>query len=83
MRTTRSGSPTTPRSASARRVWGTDPDRNRRVADRIDAGMVYLNRAGGSQADLPFGGIKRSGLGRELGPAGIEEFMNKKSIRLG
>ncbi|MFD7159222.1 NAD-dependent succinate-semialdehyde dehydrogenase [Kribbella sp. NPDC059898] len=64
-------------------VWGTDPARNRRVADRIDAGMVYLNRAGGSQADLPFGGIKRSGLGRELGPAGIEEFMNKKSIRLG
>ncbi|MEU8224338.1 NAD-dependent succinate-semialdehyde dehydrogenase [Kribbella sp. NPDC048915] len=63
-------------------VWGTDPERNRRVADRIDAGMVYINRAGGSQADLPFGGIKRSGLGRELGPAGIEEFMNKKSIRL-
>jgi succinate-semialdehyde dehydrogenase/glutarate-semialdehyde dehydrogenase len=63
-------------------VWGTDADRNRRVADQIDAGMVYLNRAGGSQADLPFGGIKRSGLGRELGPAGIEEFMNKKSIRL-
>ncbi|GAB2650042.1 NAD-dependent succinate-semialdehyde dehydrogenase [Kribbella swartbergensis] len=63
-------------------VWGTDPERLRRVADRIDAGMVYLNRAGGSQADLPFGGIKRSGIGRELGPAGIEEFMNKKSIRL-
>ncbi|MEU4605787.1 NAD-dependent succinate-semialdehyde dehydrogenase [Kribbella sp. NPDC023972] len=63
-------------------VWGTDPERLRRVAERIDAGMVYLNRAGGSQADLPFGGIKRSGIGRELGPAGIEEFMNKKSIRL-
>jgi succinate-semialdehyde dehydrogenase/glutarate-semialdehyde dehydrogenase len=63
-------------------VFGTDPERARRVADRIDAGMVYLNSAGGSQADLPFGGIKRSGLGRELGPAGIEEFMNKKSIRL-
>lgn len=63
-------------------VWGTDPERNRRVANRIEAGMVYLNRAGGSQADLPFGGIKRSGLGRELGPAGLEEFMNKKSIRL-
>ena len=63
-------------------VWGTDPDRLRRVAERIEAGMVYLNRAGGSQADLPFGGIKRSGIGRELGPAGIEEFMNKKSIRL-
>jgi succinate-semialdehyde dehydrogenase/glutarate-semialdehyde dehydrogenase len=63
-------------------VFGTDPERARRVADRIDAGMVYINSAGGSQADLPFGGIKRSGIGRELGPAGIEEFMNKKSIRL-
>ncbi|MGW0516021.1 NAD-dependent succinate-semialdehyde dehydrogenase [Crossiella sp. NPDC003009] len=63
-------------------VWGTDPERLRRVAARIEAGMVYLNSAGGSQADLPFGGIKRSGMGRELGPAGIEEFMNKKSIRL-
>lgn len=63
-------------------VVGTDRDRALRVAEKIEAGMVYLNRAGGSQADLPFGGIKRSGIGRELGPAGIEEFMNKKSIRL-
>ncbi|MGC4938447.1 NAD-dependent succinate-semialdehyde dehydrogenase [Kribbella sp. DT2] len=63
-------------------VWGTDAERNTRVARQIEAGMVYLNSAGGSQADLPFGGIKRSGMGRELGPAGIEEFMNKKSIRL-
>ncbi|HEX6351959.1 NAD-dependent succinate-semialdehyde dehydrogenase [Actinophytocola sp.] len=63
-------------------VWGTDPARLRRVADQIEAGMVYFNRAGGSVADLPFGGIKRSGIGRELGPAGIEEFMNKKAIRL-
>jgi succinate-semialdehyde dehydrogenase/glutarate-semialdehyde dehydrogenase len=63
-------------------VYGTDRERNRRVADQIEAGMVYLNRSGGSQADLPFGGIKRSGMGRELGPLGIEEFMNKKSIRL-
>ncbi|GAA0484720.1 succinate-semialdehyde dehydrogenase [Paractinoplanes deccanensis] len=63
-------------------VWGTDPERLRRVAEQIESGMVYLNSAGGSQADLPFGGIKRSGMGRELGPAGIEEFMNKKSIRL-
>lgn len=63
-------------------VWSTDHERARHVAEQIDAGMVYLNSAGGSQADLPFGGIKRSGIGRELGPAGIEEFMNKKSIRL-
>jgi succinate-semialdehyde dehydrogenase/glutarate-semialdehyde dehydrogenase len=63
-------------------VFGTDPERLRRVADRIEAGMVYLNKSGGSVADLPFGGIKRSGMGRELGALGIEEFMNKKSIRL-
>jgi succinate-semialdehyde dehydrogenase/glutarate-semialdehyde dehydrogenase len=63
-------------------VFATDRERGLRVAERIEAGMVYLNSAGGSQADLPFGGIKRSGMGRELGPAGIEEFMNKKSIRL-
>lgn len=63
-------------------VFGTDRDRARRVAERIEAGMVYLNSSGGSQADLPFGGIKRSGIGRELGPLGIEEFMNKKAIRL-
>lgn len=63
-------------------VFGTDPDRMRQVARQIESGMVYLNRAGGSRADVPFGGIKRSGIGRELGPLGIEEFMNKKSIQL-
>jgi succinate-semialdehyde dehydrogenase / glutarate-semialdehyde dehydrogenase len=63
-------------------VFGTDPERMRGVARRIESGMVYLNKSGGSQADLPFGGIKRSGMGRELGALGIEEFMNKKSIRL-
>ncbi|MEU5266018.1 NAD-dependent succinate-semialdehyde dehydrogenase [Amycolatopsis sp. NPDC021455] len=63
-------------------VFGTDRERMVRVARRLDAGMVYLNKSGGSEADLPFGGIKRSGIGRELGPLGIEEFMNKKPIRL-
>lgn len=63
-------------------VFGTDRTRATRVARGIEAGMVYLNKSGGSEADLPFGGIKRSGIGRELGPLGIEEFMNKKPIRL-
>ncbi|UOY03344.1 NAD-dependent succinate-semialdehyde dehydrogenase [Blastococcus sp. PRF04-17] len=63
-------------------VFSEDRGRAARVGSRIDAGMVYVNQAGGSQADLPFGGIKRSGVGRELGPLGIEEFMNKKVIRL-
>jgi succinate-semialdehyde dehydrogenase/glutarate-semialdehyde dehydrogenase len=63
-------------------VFGTDRARATRVAREIEAGMVYLNKSGGSEADLPFGGIKRSGIGRELGSLGIEEFMNKKPIRL-
>ncbi len=63
-------------------VFSADPKRAAAVGARVEAGMVYVNQAGGSQADLPFGGIKRSGMGRELGPLGIEEFMNKKVIRL-
>ncbi|NED04319.1 aldehyde dehydrogenase family protein, partial [Streptomyces sp. SID6648] len=46
-----------------------------------EAGMVFVNGVGAEGAELPFGGIKRSGFGRELGRAGIEEFVNKKLIR--
>jgi len=63
-------------------VFSGDPEKARRVGEQIEAGMVYINAAGGSRADVPFGGIKRSGIGRELGPLGIEEFMNKKVIRV-
>lgn len=63
-------------------VFSVDPERARRVGNDIDAGMVYINQPAGSQADLPFGGIKRSGVGRELGVLGIEEFMNKRVVRL-
>ena len=54
-----------------------------RVADRIEAGMVYVNLVGADSAELPFGGVKRSGFGRELGRFGIDEFVNKKLIRVG
>jgi len=50
------------------------------VADRLDVGMVWINQAEGGGAELPFGGTKRSGVGRELGPLGIDEFVNKKLI---
>lgn len=62
-------------------VFSADPEKARAVGARIDAGMVYVNQAGGSQADLPFGGIKRSGIGRELGPLGVDEFANRMTIR--
>jgi succinate-semialdehyde dehydrogenase / glutarate-semialdehyde dehydrogenase len=63
-------------------VMTTDPDQAARVADRIDAGMVYVNIVGADAAELPFGGTKRSGFGRELGRFGADEFVNKKLIRI-
>ncbi len=45
--------------------------------------MVYVNGVGADSAELPFGGVKRSGFGRELGRFGIDEFVNKKLIRVG
>ncbi|RBP68090.1 succinate-semialdehyde dehydrogenase/glutarate-semialdehyde dehydrogenase [Brevibacterium sanguinis] len=63
-------------------VYSVDRKRAERVAEQLEAGMVYINAPGGSRAELPFGGVKRSGIGRELGPLGIEEFMNKKTIMI-
>ena len=57
--------------------------RRERVADKIDAGMVFVNAVGAEGAELPFGGVKRSGFGRELGRFGADEFVNKKLIRIG
>jgi len=64
-------------------VFTTDADQAKRVADNIDAGMVFVNAVGAEGVELPFGGIKRSGFGRELGRYGIDEFVNKKLIRFG
>ncbi|HUA30063.1 MAG TPA: NAD-dependent succinate-semialdehyde dehydrogenase [Streptosporangiaceae bacterium] len=50
------------------------------VADKLDVGMVWINQPEGGGPELPFGGTKRSGVGRELGPLGIDEFVNKKLI---
>ena len=64
-------------------VFTTDEEQALRVADRIEAGMVFINAVGAEGAELPFGGIKRSGSGRELGIFGMDEFVNKKMIRVG
>ncbi|HSS43203.1 MAG TPA: NAD-dependent succinate-semialdehyde dehydrogenase [Solirubrobacterales bacterium] len=62
-------------------VMTTDPEQGERVADKIEAGMVYINLVGADSPELPFGGFKRSGFGRELGRYGADEFVNKKLIR--
>jgi succinate-semialdehyde dehydrogenase / glutarate-semialdehyde dehydrogenase len=63
-------------------VFTNDPDQAERVANGLDTGMVYVNGVGLDGAELPFGGVKNSGFGRELGTLGIEEFVNKKLIRV-
>lgn len=63
-------------------IYTTDKKQALRVADELDTGMVYINGVALDAPELPFGGTKRSGFGRELGPLGIEEFLNKKLIRI-
>ncbi|MEE2815829.1 MAG: aldehyde dehydrogenase family protein [Actinomycetota bacterium] len=62
-------------------VFTTDPEQADRVANRIEAGMVYVNIALADSPELPFGGVKRSGTSRELGLLAADEFVNKKLIR--
>jgi len=62
-------------------VWGTDLERAQEVADRLEVGMAYINEHGTTLAGLPFGGVKRSGFGRELGRWGMGEFVNVRLRR--
>jgi succinate-semialdehyde dehydrogenase / glutarate-semialdehyde dehydrogenase len=64
-------------------VWTRDQARGQRVASRVDTGMMFINNIDWTDAELPFGGIKHSGYGRELGHLGIQEFVNKKLVRSG
>jgi succinate-semialdehyde dehydrogenase / glutarate-semialdehyde dehydrogenase len=63
-------------------VFTQDIERGRQVASRIDTGMVFVNHPTWTAPDLPFGGIKASGYGRELSGLGIQEFVNKKLVRV-
>ena len=63
-------------------VFTRDIERGKRVARGIDTGMVFINSAAASSPELPFGGVKNSGYGRELSRAGIQEFVNKKLIHV-
>ena len=63
-------------------VFTKDIERGKRVASLIDTGMVFINQPTWTTPDLPFGGIKNSGYGRELSSMGIQEFVNKKLVRV-
>lgn len=63
-------------------VFTQDIERAKRLARRVETGMMFINSAASSSPELPFGGIKNSGYGRELSAAGIQEFVNKKLIRV-
>lgn len=63
-------------------VFSKNIERAKNVANQIDSGMVYINHPTKSSTDMPFGGTKRSGYGRELSALGIDEFVNKKLIRV-
>ncbi|WP_270353618.1 NAD-dependent succinate-semialdehyde dehydrogenase [Microbacterium testaceum] len=62
-------------------VFTTDAEQAQRIADRIEAGMVYVNVVLADSPELPFGGVKRSGTSREMGLLAADEFVNKKLIR--
>ena len=64
-------------------VFTQDAARGKRIASQVDTGMMFINNIHWSDAELPFGGIKNSGYGRELGNMGIQEFVNKKLVRSG
>lgn len=63
-------------------VFTRDIARGERVAHRVETGMMFINNIDWSDAELPFGGIKNSGYGRELGDSGIQAFVNKKLVRI-
>jgi succinate-semialdehyde dehydrogenase/glutarate-semialdehyde dehydrogenase len=64
-------------------IWTADVERGRKLAERVEAGLVFINGMVASDARLPFGGVKKSGYGRELSSYGIKEFTNIQTVWIG
>jgi succinate-semialdehyde dehydrogenase/glutarate-semialdehyde dehydrogenase len=64
-------------------LWTRDVERGKKMAEKIEAGLVFVNGMVASDARLPFGGVKRSGYGRELSEVGIKEFTNIQTVWIG
>jgi succinate-semialdehyde dehydrogenase/glutarate-semialdehyde dehydrogenase len=64
-------------------LWTSDVERGKKLAERVEAGLVFINGMVASDARLPFGGVKRSGYGRELSAYGIKEFTNIQTVWVG
>jgi len=62
-------------------VFTSDDEKAQQIAESLETGMVWINSTSRSAPDLPFGGVKRSGFGRELARFGFNEFANKKLVR--
>ena len=63
-------------------MWTKDEDKAARFIDELEAGLVFVNQMVKSAPELPFGGVKRAGYGRELSDYGIKEFVNIKTVRI-
>ena len=63
-------------------IWSKDEERAMKIAKQIEAGCVFINCFVKSDARMPFGGIKKSGIGRELSKYGLKEFVNVKAINV-